>query len=140
MSGRINDVSNSIVPETYNVKSRQTVQGSVASGNIDDRELEEDCIANEANVNLAAQPMPNVLQSKHIENDIYFCAPGENNTPRYMLMESEFEVHVLAFPDLFPYGFGGYSSSGHRQTKLSMGKYFQQHLLNVDGHFANNTE
>ena len=30
--------------------------------------------------------------------------------------------------------------SGHRQTKLSMHKYFQQYLLNVDGHFANNME
>ena len=58
--------------------------------------------------------------------------------PHYMLMDSEFEV--LAFPDLFPYGIGGYSMSGHRQTKLSMHKYFQQHLLNVDGYFANNIE
>ena len=56
----------------------------------------------------------------------------------YMLMDSEFAV--LAFPDLFPYGVGGYSTSGHRQTKLSMHKYFQQCLLNVDGLFTNNIE
>ena len=122
MAGRINDVSNSVVSDTYNVKSEQIVQGSVASGSIDDHELEEDCIASEANITLTGQPMPNVLQSRHIENDIYSCAPGENNMPCYMLMDSEFEV--LAFPDLFPYRVGGYSMSGHRKTKLSMHKFF----------------
>ena len=55
-----------------------------------------------------------------------------------MLLDDEFEV--LAFPDLFPYGHGGYSSGGERKTKLSMRKYFQQRLLNVDGRFANNVE
>ena len=55
-----------------------------------------------------------------------------------MLMDDEFEV--LAFPDVFPYGVGDYSTSGHCKTKLSMRKYFQQQLLNVDGHFANNIE
>ena len=77
VAGRINDVSNSIVSETSNVKSGQIVQSSVASGNIDDCELEEDCIASEANINLTVWPMPNVLQSEHIESDIYSCAPGE---------------------------------------------------------------
>ena len=138
VAGRINDVSTSIVSETSNVKSGQIVQSSVASGSIDDCKLEEDCIASEANINLTGQPMPHVLQSRHIENDIYSCAPGENNTSHYMLMDSEFEV--LAFPNLFLYGVGGYSTCGHRQTKLSMHKYFQQHLLNVGGHFANNIE
>ena len=62
------------------VERGQTVQGSAASGSIDDRELEEDCIASEANINITCQPMPSVLQTERIENDIYSCAPGENNT------------------------------------------------------------
>ena len=48
-------------------------------------------------------------------------------------------LEVLAFPDLFPYGYGGYFSS-NRTVKLGIGKYFQQRLLNVDGQFAQNME
>ena len=71
------------------------------------------------------------------ENQIYQCAPGENNIPKYILLDNDFEV--LAFPDLFPYGSGGYHSA-KRKVKLPIRKYFQQHLLNVDGRFAQNIE
>ena len=54
-----------------------------------------------------------------------------------MLLDNDFEV--LAFPDLFPYGSGGYHNT-HRKVKLSIRKYFQQRLLNVDGRFAQNIE
>ena len=70
-----------------------------------------------------------------MEHDTYSCAPGENNTPDYMLMDDEFEV--FAFPDLFPFGTGGYSISGPHETKLSMHRYLQQWLLNVNGQFTN---
>ena len=52
-------------------------------------------------------------------------------------MDNDFEV--LAFPDLFPYGSGGYHSA-NRKVKLPIRKYFQQQLLNVDGRFAQNIE
>ena len=68
-----------------------------------------------------------------MENQIYQCAPGENNIPKYILLDNDFEV--LAFPDLFPYGSGSYHSA-NRKVKLAIRKYFQQHLLNVDGRFA----
>ena len=55
-----------------------------------------------------------------------------------MLCSDKFEV--LAFPDMFPYGTGGYSTSGICKTKLTLRRYFQQCLFNVDGHFANNIE
>ena len=61
----------------------------------------------------------------------------ENNIPKYILLDNDFEV--LAFPDLFPYGGGGYHSA-HRKAKLPIRKYFQQCLLNVDGRFAENIE
>ena len=41
-------------------------------------------------------------------------------------------------PDFFPYGEGGYYSE--QSTKLPIRKYFQQCLLNVDIHFAQNME
>ena len=81
--------------------------------------------------------MPSVVQIDNIENHIYQCAPGQNNTPQYLLLDDNFEV--LAFPDLFPYGQGGYFSS-HRKVKLGICKYFQQRLLNVDGCFAQSME
>ena len=42
------------------------------------------------------------------------CAPGENNIPKYMLLDEDFKV--LAFPDFFPYGEGRYYSE--QTTKL----------------------
>ena len=71
------------------------------------------------------------------ENQIYQCAAGENNIPKYILLDNDFEV--LAFPELFPYGGGGYHSA-NRKVKLPIRKYFQQCLLNVDGRFAQNIE
>ena len=72
-----------------------------------------------------------------MENQIYKCAPGENNILKYILLDNDFEV--LAFPDLFPYGSGGYHSA-NRRVKLPIRKYFQQCLLNIDGRIAQNIE
>ena len=87
---------------------------------------------------LTGRHTANVLQLENLENEIYTCAPSENNTPHYMLLDDKFEV--LAFPDMFPHGTGGYSTSGICKTKLTLRKYFQQCLFNVDGRFANNIE
>ena len=102
------------------------------------RELNEDQNATDANLQVVGRPTSNMLQYENLEQEIYTCAPGENNTPRYMLMDDTFEE--LAFPDMFPYGCCGYSTSGFRKSKLSLRKYFNQRLLNVDGQFANNIE
>ena len=86
---------------------------------------------------LTGDPLPSVVQFENLEKQIYQCASGENNIPKYILLDNVFEV--LAFPDLFPYGAGGHHSA-HRKVKLPIRKYFQQHLLNVDGRFAQNIE
>ena len=86
---------------------------------------------------IKGDPLSSVLQFENLENQIYQCAPGENNIPKYILLDNDFEV--LAFPDLFPYGGGGYHNA-HRKVKLPIRKYFQQCLLNVDGRFAQNIE
>ena len=100
-------------------------------------ELVEDQAAINCRQELTGDPLPSVLQIENLENKIYQCAPGENNIPKYMLLDNDFEV--LAFPDLFPYDSGGYHNS-HRKVKLPIRKYFQQRLLNVDGRFAQNIE
>ena len=86
---------------------------------------------------LTGDPLPSVVQFENLENQVYQCTPGEINIPKYILLDHDFEV--LAFPDLFPYGGGGYHSA-HRKVKLPIRKYFQQCLLNVDGRFAQNIE
>ena len=99
----------------------------------EDTELAEEQIAINHRQDLTGDPLPSVVQFENLENQIYQCAPVENNIPKYILLDNDFEV--LAFPDLFPYGSGGYHSA-NRKVKLPIRKYFQQHLLNVDSRFA----
>ena len=102
-----------------------------------DRELAEDQVAIDHKQDTTGDPLPSVVQFDSLENVIYNCVPGENNIPRYILLDDDFEV--LAFPDLFPYGYGRYHSRDVR-CRLPIRKYFQQRLLNVDGRFAKNLE
>ena len=100
--------------------------------------------------------MPSVVKFENLDNQIYQCAPGENNIPKYILLDNIYQsapgennipkyilldndFEVPAFPDLFPYGGSGYHSA-NRQVKLPIRKYFQQCLLNVDSRFAQNIE
>ena len=66
----------------------------------DDSELVEDQIALEQKENLTGDVLPSVLQYEEVENAIFQCAPAQNNIPRYVLLDDQFEL--LAFPDLFP--------------------------------------
>ena len=120
-------------------KQRESTNGKSMSTESDDEDTE--LVAEQAAVNcrqeLTGDALPSVLQFKNLENLIYQCAPGENNIPKYMLLDNDFKV--LAFPDLFPYGGGSYHNA-HRKVKLLFRKYFQQCLLNVDGRFAQNIE
>ena len=69
---------------------------------LEEKELEEDCVAAVKSMTLTGEPTANMLQFENLENEIYTCAPGENNIPCYMLMDDEFEI--LAFPDMFNMG------------------------------------
>ena len=102
-----------------------------------DTEVVEEQIAINKRQELTGDPLPSVLQFENLENQIYQCAPVENNIPKYILLDNDFKV--LAFPDLFPYGSGGYHSA-NRKVKLPIRNYFQQQLLNVDDRFAQNIE
>ena len=138
-----NDKINKETPNTDDNQELCTTQiDSTNTDTIDtetdkDTELAEEQIAINHRQELTDDPLPSVVQLENLEKQIYQCAPGENNIPKYILPDNNFEV--LAFPDLFPYGSGGYHSA-HRKVKLPMRKYFQQCLLNVDGRFAQNIE
>ena len=56
-----------------------------------------------------------MLQFENIENAIFQCAPAQNNIPKYVLLDNEFEL--LAFPDFFPLGRFSYNSE-QRSVKL----------------------
>ena len=80
----------------------------------EDTELVEDQVAVNHRQELTGDPLPSVVQFENLENQIYQYAPGENNIPKYMLLDNDFEV--LAFPDLFLYGGGGYHNA-HRKVR-----------------------
>ena len=125
--------------------NQQQCTAQIESTNVDmidtesdeDAELAEEQIAVNHRQELTGDPLPSVVQFENLENQICQCAPGENNIPKYILLDNDFEV--LAFPDLFPYGSGGYHSA-NRKVKLLIRKYFQQCLLNVDSRLAQNIE
>ena len=114
------------------------IRETESNDSVEENEFREDCVAAEKALLTTSKPTPNMLQFVQLENEIYTCAPGEDNIPQYILLDDEFEV--LAYLDMFPYGKGGYKTSGECTTKLSLRKYYQQRLLNVDGRFANNIE
>ena len=73
-----------------------------------DSDLQEEQAALDCKQEMTGDALPSVVQIENLENRIYQCAPGENNIPKYILLDEDFEV--LAFPDFFPYGEGGYYS------------------------------
>ena len=103
----------------------------------EDTKLGEEQVAVNHRQELTGDPLPSDVQFVNLENQIYQCVPGENNIPKYVLLDNDFEV--LSFPDLFPYG-GDVFHSSNRKVKLPIRKYFQQCLLNVDGRFAQNNK
>ena len=38
---------------------------------------------------LTGDPLPSVVQSENLENQIYQCAPRENNIPKYTLLDND---------------------------------------------------
>ena len=95
--------------ELYTTQIPSTKTDTNDSETDKDTEVAEEQIAINKRQELTGDPLPSVLQFENLENQIYQCALGENNIPKYILLDSDFEV--LAFPDLFSYGSGGYHSA-----------------------------
>ncbi len=87
---------------------------------------------------ISLQPLSTCLQLDDINNKTFCVAPGENQKPIYILKDDDFET--LSFPDLFPYGRGGFVSDGERETKVHWREYFNQRLLHFDGRFSRTIE
>ena len=133
-----NDLDDEIQSENIPVVSENETEAEYLNRQKDEQEMREDQLAADRMTEINGQPDSSTLQLEHIEDGVYVVAPGEDNVPKYVLMDKDFEV--LAFPDLFPFGKCGFDNVSVRQTKLSVRKYYQQRILNVDGRFARNIE
>ena len=95
--------------------------------NVDVEEATNELLEDQEEINrrqdTTGDPLPSVVQIDNLENVVFNCAPGENNIPKYILLDEQFEE--LAFPDLFPYGYGAYHSR-KSECRLPIRKYFQQ--------------
>ena len=97
-------------------------------------EEEEDMIAMEEN----CKPYDTCLSKLPEEaNQIFSIAPGEGSKPIPLLTDKLFEE--LLNPDTFPSGKGGYAST-QRDTRLTLWKYVNSHLLDQNGCFARDIE
>ena len=57
----------------------------------EDTELAEEQIAVNHRQELTGDPLPNVVQFENLENQIYQCAPGENNISKFILLDNDME-------------------------------------------------
>lgn len=72
------------------------------------------------------------LENPEAFGQMVSIAPAEGQKPLSIMTDANFEAMVN--PDKFCFGNGIFSSK--RPRKLTYRKYFNQHLLDVDGRFA----
>ena len=118
------NTDNTQVPYTTDITS--TNVENIDTQNDEDTEEAEEQIAINHRQELTGDPLPTFVQFENLKNQIYQCASGENNIPKYILLDNDFEV--LVFPDLFPYGSGGYHSA-NRKVKLPIRKILPATLI-----------
>ena len=91
------NTDNTQVPYTTEITS--TNVENIDTQNDEDTKEAEEQIAINHRQELTGDPLPTVVQYENLENQIYQCAPGENNIPKYILLDNDFEV--LAFPEIY---------------------------------------
>ena len=83
-------------------------------------------------------PITSILSADDPEVETQICsvAPAEGNRPVDIVRDKYFEE--LSNPTKFPYGKGGFNTD--RNRKITLRKYFQQRLLDVDNRFNTDLE
>ena len=100
-------------------------------------DYDQECEAFETSCKLRGLPYDTCLQAESIDvNQIISVAPGEGMKPINILTDQSFEE--MAFPHKYPLGKGGFSEE--RKEKLTIRKFFNQRLLDVDGRFAKDVD
>ena len=104
---------------------------------IEEYEYEQESKAFEISSKLRGLPLDTCLQAEDIDiNKVLSIAPGEGAKPLNILTDHLFEE--MSFPHKYPTGRGGFSEE--REEKLTIRKFFNQRLLDVDGRFAKDVE
>ena len=102
-----------------------------------DAEQKNEAEAFEEMSKLRGLPLDTCLQVDTLDaNSVISVAPGEGQKPLNILSDKDFEE--MAFPQKYPYGKGGFSTE--RCENLTMRRYFNQRLLDVDGRFSGDVE
>ena len=102
-----------------------------------DAEQNKEAEAFEEMSKLRGLPLDTCLQVDTLDaNSVVSVAPGEGQKPLNILSDKDFEE--MAFPQKYPYGKGGFSAE--RCENLTMRRYFNQRLLDVDGRFSGDVE
>ena len=118
--------------------SKQNIDKEFEKEKLDDSvEYERECEAFDTSSKLRGLPYDTCLQAENIDvNQIISVAPGEGMKPVNILTDQSFEE--MAFPHMYPLGKGGFSEE--RKEKLTVRKFFNQRLLDVDGRFAKDVD
>ena len=118
--------------------SKQNIDKEFEKEKLDDSvEYERECEAFDTSSKLRGLPYDTCLQAENIDvNQIISVAPGEGMKPVNILTDQSFEE--MAFPHMYPLGKGGFSEE--RKEILTVRKFFNQRLLDVDGRFAKDVD
>ena len=101
---------------------------------MEEAKLKEDQVELDRKATVTVEGSSTCLQIDDLEEAVFSIAPGQNSVPKFILMDHDFEH--LAFPIYFPGRYGGYDVLEPRKTKLDLGRYVNQRLLNVKAHFS----
>ena len=108
------------------------------NSDIEDQNLEEAQKHYDEKAEITIGATSTCMQFKNLDDLVISIAPGQDAVPKYILMDNDFEV--LAFPDLFPGGFGGFDVLSPRDRDINLRRYVNQRLLNKDPRFSQNCE
>ena len=120
---------------TGDVNSTDATGGQGSTDDLDDAATEE---GDEHTRHITGGPRGSVLTIENPEADpqLLSVAPAEGQKPMDIMMDKHLEA--MCNPDKFCLGTGTFSTE--RPRKLTYKKYFNQHLLDVDGRFAKDLE
>ena len=108
---------------------------SPGSSSQQDQEEAEDDAAFYHQSELRGLPYDTVMHCQDVDasaDGIFSVAPGEGQKPIGILMDEHFEE--MCNPTKYPSR--GFGLMANRERKLTVRKYFNQRLLDVDGRFA----
>ena len=115
----------------------ETVASEKCDDDAYDAEQKDEAEAFEEMSKLRGLPFDTCLQVDTLDaNSVISVAPGEGQKPLNILSDKDFEE--MAFPQKYPYGKGGFSAE--RCENLTLRRYFNQRLLDVDGRFSGDVE